>query len=157
MQAPHAPWLDLAGVSGPLSQEILQKATGGVLFVADLAALGKLQQMNLAFALERLEKINVMLICGTTKPVSALVEAGWDAVLLERVAEVWLALPQLAAHADEIPEIATLLLTQLVERSEVPNRHFAVGALNALRMHRWQRIGRAAGSGEESGADRTGR
>ena len=52
--------------------------------------------------------------------------------------QVWLALPQLSAHADEIPEIASLLLTQLAERGEVPSRRFAVGALNALRIHRWQ-------------------
>ncbi|MDQ5906803.1 MAG: two-component system, NtrC family, nitrogen regulation response regulator NtrX [Pseudomonadota bacterium] len=138
LQAPHAPWLDLASASGPLTQEMLQKASGGILFAADLAALGKLQQMNLAFALERLEKNNVMLICGTTKTVQALAEGGWDAALLARVAEVWLALPQLSAHADEIPEIAALLLTHLAERGEVPPRRFAVGALNAMRMHRWQ-------------------
>jgi len=134
---PHAPWLDLAAVGGPLTQEMLQKASGGILFAADLAAMGKLQQMNLAFAIDRLEKNNVMLVCGTTKAVPALAEGGWDASLVARIGEVWLALPQLAAHVDEIPEIATLLLTQLVERGEVPARHFAVGALNALRMHRW--------------------
>ena len=135
--ASHAPWLDLATVGGPLTQEMLQKASGGILFAADLAAMGKLQQMNLAFALDRLEKNNVMLICGTTKTVPALAESGWDPSLLARVTEVWLALPQLAAHVDEIPEIASLLLTQLAERGEVPPRRFAVGALNALRMHRW--------------------
>ncbi|MBW7901910.1 MAG: sigma-54-dependent Fis family transcriptional regulator [Rhodocyclaceae bacterium] len=134
---PHAPWLDLSAIGGALTQEMLQKAAGGILFAADLAALGKLQQMNLAFALDRLEKNNVMLVCGTTKPLPALAESGWDPALLARVTEVWLALPQLAAHADEIPEIAALLLTQLAERGEVPPRRFAVGALNALRMHRW--------------------
>jgi len=137
LQPPHAPWLDLAAASGPLTQEMLQKAAGGILFAADLAAMGKLQQMNLAFAIERLEKNNVMLVCGTTKALPSLVESGWDAALLARVSEIWLALPQLSAHADEIPEIATLLLTQLAERGEVPMRHFSVGALNALRMHRW--------------------
>ncbi len=138
LQPPHAPWLDMATASGSLTQEMLQKATGGVLFAADLATLGKLQQMNLAFALDRLEKYNVMLVCGTTKPVAALAEAGWDQALLSRIAEVWLALPVLSAHAEEVPEIAALLLTQLVERGEVPMRRFASGALNALRMHRWQ-------------------
>jgi len=137
LQPPHAPWLDLAAVSGPLTQEMLQKASGGILFAADLSTLGRLQQMNLAFAADRLEKNNVMLVCGTTKPLPALVEAGWDAAQLARLGEVWLALPQLAAHADEVPEIASLLLTQLAERGEVPPRRFAVGALNALRMHRW--------------------
>ena len=138
LQPPHSPWLDLAAVSGPLTQEMLQKAAGGILFVADLAGMGKLQQMNLAFALDRLEKNNVMLICGTTKPVTALADAGWDNTLLVRVAEVWLALPQLTAHVDEIPEIAALLLTHLAERGEVPMRQLSVSALNALRMHRWQ-------------------
>ncbi len=138
LQPPHSPWLDLAAVSGPLTQEMLQKAAGGILFVADLAGMGKLQQMNLAFALDRLEKNNVMLICGTTKPVTALADAGWDNTLLVRVAEVWLALPQLTAHVDEIPEIAALLLTHLAERGEVPMRRLSVSALNALRMHRWQ-------------------
>ncbi len=79
-----------------------------------------------------------MLVCGTTKPVTALADAGWDNALLVRIAEVWLALPQLAAHGDEIPEIASLLLTHLAERGEVPMRRLSVSALNALRMHRWQ-------------------
>ncbi|MDX9706436.1 MAG: response regulator [Azospira sp.] len=134
---PHAPWLDLTAIGGPLTQEMLQRASGGILFAADLAALGKLQQMNLAFALDRLEKNCVMLVCGTTRPVPALAENGWDPALLARVSEVWLALPQLAAHTGEVPEIATLLLSQLVERGEVPPRRFTVDALNALRMHRW--------------------
>jgi two-component system, NtrC family, nitrogen regulation response regulator NtrX len=138
LQPPHAPWLDLTTIGGPLTQEMLQKASGGILFAADLAGMGKLQQMNLAFALDRLEKNNVMMICGTTKPVPTLAESGWDAGLLARVAEVWLALPQLSAHADEVPEIATLLLTHLAERGEVPMRRLSVSALNALRMHRWQ-------------------
>ena len=138
LQPPHSPWLDLSTVGGPLTQEMLQKAAGGILFAADLAAMGKLQQMNLAFALDRLDKNNVMLVCGTTKPVQILIDAGWDNAMLGRVAEVWLALPQLAAHTDEIPEIAALLLTHLAERGEVPMRRLSVSALNALRMHRWQ-------------------
>ena len=37
-----------------------------------------------------------------------------------------------------MPEIAALLLTHMVERNEVPARTFSSGALNALRLHRWQ-------------------
>jgi DNA-binding NtrC family response regulator len=51
--------------------------------------------------------------------------------------EVWVALPQLAGHADDIPEIATLVLAHLVERNEVPARYFSSAALNALRLHQW--------------------
>jgi len=148
LQAPHAPWLDLAAESGPLTQERLQQASGGILFVPDLAVLGKLQQMNLAFALERLEKYKLQLVVACHKPLQSLLEAGWDAALVARLGEVWVALPQLSAHADEVPEIAGLLLSHLMERGEAPARHFSSAALNALRMHRWG----ADGWGELQGA-----
>ncbi|HET7775640.1 MAG TPA: response regulator [Azospira sp.] len=148
LQAPHSPWLDLAGESGPLTQERLEQAAGGVIFVSDLAHLGKLQQMNLAFALERLEKYKLLLVVASHKPLGALLEAGWDPALAARLGEVWVALPQLSTHADEVPEIAALLLTHLMERGEAPARHFSSAALNALRMHRWG----ADGWGELQGA-----
>ena len=65
LQPPRAPWLDLSGVSSALTQEMLEKVTGGILFVPDLSALGKMQQMNLAFAVERLEKLNLQLIAAS--------------------------------------------------------------------------------------------
>ena len=134
LHAPKTPWLDLSSSSAPLTQEMLEDASGGILFIADLMLLGKLQQKNLSFALERLEKYHLQLVAALARPLSALTEAGWDAALVE----VWLGLPPLAGHTDEVPEIAALLLTHMVERNEVPARTFSSGALNALRLHRWQ-------------------
>lgn len=138
LQLPHTPWLDLSSSSTPLTQEMLVKASGGVLFVADLAQMGKLQQMNLAFAIERLEKYKLQLIAASTRALPALAESGWDSALLSRLGEVWVSLPLLSGHADEVPEIATMLLAHLVERGEVPARSFSSGALNTLRLHCWQ-------------------
>lgn len=137
LQAPHTPWLDLSASSTPLTQEMLYSSEGGILFVSDLMQLGKLQQMNLVFALERLGKHSLQLIAASTRPLAALVEAGWDPLLVARLGEVWVALPQLAGHADEVPEIAALVLAHLAERREIPLRHLSSGALNALRIHRW--------------------
>ncbi len=137
LQTPHTPWLDLSASSTPLTQEMLQNAEGGILFISDLMSLGKLQQMNLVFALERLERHSLQLVAASTRPLAALAEAGWDAALVFRLGEVWVALPQLAGHADEVPEIAALVLTHLAERGEIPLRHLSSGALNALRMHAW--------------------
>lgn len=133
----NMPWLDLSATTSPLTREMLENASGGLLFVADLAQLGRSQQMNLAFALERLEKHKLQLIAASTRPLTALAAAGWDANMLARLGEVWVALPQLAGHADEVPEIAMLLLAHLAERGEAPLRHFSSAALNALRMHAW--------------------
>jgi hypothetical protein len=38
--------------------------------VPDLAVLGKMQQMNLAFAIERLEKLNLQLVAATVAPLA---------------------------------------------------------------------------------------
>ena len=137
LQAPSSPWLDLSAESGPLAQERLQQAAGGVLFVPDLGGLGKLQQMNLAYAMERLDKYKLLLVVASQKPLAALNDAGWDPALTARLGDVWVALPQLASHADEVPEIAALVLSHLVERGDAPARHFSSSALNSLRMHRW--------------------
>jgi DNA-binding NtrC family response regulator len=138
LQPPRAPWLDLSGVSSALTQEMLEKVTGGILFVPDMAGLGKMQQMNLAFAVDRLEKLNLQLIVATATSVIALGEAGWDSKLLARLGEIWVAMPTLAGHGDDLPEIAGLLLTNFVERGEVPSRRFSVAALNALRALSWK-------------------
>jgi two-component system nitrogen regulation response regulator NtrX len=65
LQPPRSPWLDLSSVSSALTQEMLEKISGGILFVPDLAALGKMQQMNLTYAVDRLEKHNLQLIAAT--------------------------------------------------------------------------------------------
>ena len=138
LQTPKTSWLDLSTSSAPLTHDMLESAAGGILFVADLMLLGKLQQMNLIYALERLEKHNLQLVAASGRPLQALSEIGWDASLVARLGEVWVALPQLSGHADDVPEIASLVLSHLVERNEVPPRSFSSGALNALRLHPWQ-------------------
>ncbi|MDR1855150.1 MAG: response regulator [Azoarcus sp.] len=138
LQAPKTPWLDFSATGAPLTQEMLENAAGGMLFIADLMLFGRLQQKNLAFALERLEKYNLRLVAAISQPLGALVDAGWDPALISRLGEVWVALPQLTGHADEVPEIACLVLSHLVERHGMPARRFSTAALNALRLHRWQ-------------------
>ena len=138
LQPPRAPWLDLSAVSSALTQEMLEKVSGGILFVPDLASLGKMQQMNLAFAVDRLERLNLQLIAASVAPLCSLAEAGWDSKLLGRLGEIWVAMPSLAGHGDELPEIASLLLSNFVERAEVPVRRFSTGALNALRTLTWK-------------------
>jgi DNA-binding NtrC family response regulator len=144
LQPPRAPWLDLSGVSSALTQEMLEKVSGGLLFVPDLSALGKMQQMNLTYAVDRLEKLNLQLVAATARPLATLADAGWDGKLLSRLGEVWVAMPSLAGHADELPDIASLLLTNFVERSEVPARRFSTGALNALRTLPWKNLPEAS-------------
>jgi DNA-binding NtrC family response regulator len=138
LQTPKTPWLDLSATSAPLSQEMLENAAGGTLFAADLMPFGRLQQKNLAFALERLDRYNLRLVAASSRPLNVLAEAGWDPALIARLGDVWVTLPQLSGHVDEVPEVAALILSYLVERQGMPPRRFSTAALNALRLHRWQ-------------------
>jgi len=138
LHAPQTPWVDLSTSSAPLTQEGLEQAAGGVLFVPELGTLGRMQQMNLGFAIDRLAKNNLLLVCATAKSSAQLQEAGFDPLLLTRLSVVWVSVPSLAAQPDDVPEVATLLLHHLVERGEVPLRRLSTGALNALRLHAWE-------------------
>ena len=138
LQTPKTPWLDMSASSAPLTQEMLENTAGGMLFIADLTLFGRLQQKNLAFALERMDRYNLHLVAAVSRPLNALVEAGWDPSLIARLGDVWVTLPQLSGHVDEVPEIAALVLSHLVERHGMPVRRFSTAALNTLRLHPWQ-------------------
>ncbi len=137
LQVPGKPWLDLATSSEPLSLEMLATANGGVLYCEELARLTRLQQKNLLFALERLEKHNLHLVAATGQEPGGLAQLGWDEAGLRRLSEVWLGLPTLAELKDEIPDIASHLLTQIGEAGDAPLRRLTSGALNSLRQHAW--------------------
>ena len=137
LQAPGKAWLDLAHHGQPLALEALEQAAGGMLFAEELSALSRLQQKNLAFALERLEKFDLHLVAASMLSVAELAAAGFDEALLRRLAEVSLGAPGLAELRDEVPEIAAQTLTHLVEAGEVPLRRFSTAALNALRNQAW--------------------
>ncbi len=135
--APGKTWLDLAQDSAPLTLEALEEATGGVLFVEELGRLSRLQQKNLLFATDRLEKFDLRLVAATALDSAALTAQGWEDAQLKQWFDVWLGVPALSELHDEIPEIATHLLRQRIESGEVPTRRFSTAALNALRQHTW--------------------
>ncbi|MCX7177502.1 MAG: response regulator [Proteobacteria bacterium] len=130
-------WVDLALDSTPLTLEALEDASGGVLYVEELGRLSRLQQKNLLFALERLDKYGIRMIVATAHDMPSLLELGWEEGLLTRLSDVWLNLPSLAELRDEVPGIASHLLSQLVELHGVPPRRFSTGALNTLRQYAW--------------------
>jgi DNA-binding NtrC family response regulator len=136
-QVAGKPWIDLSHESNPLSTEMLQRAAGGVLWCEELARLTRLQQKNLLFAAERLDRYSLRLVAATTHSSAELLALGWDEAGLARLFETGLGVPGLAELKDEVPDIAAHLLAQLMETDEIPLRRFSSAALNALRQHAW--------------------
>ncbi len=137
LQTPGKTWLDLGHDSNPLTLELLAQANGGMLYCGELARLTRLQQKNLAFALDRLERHSLRLVAATTLDAHALAAQGWEESVLDRLFDVSVGLPSLAELKDDVPDLATHLLAQLVEAGEAPNRRLSVAAQNALRQHPW--------------------
>lgn len=136
LQQPHAGWLDMAELNAPITQEQLQKVQGGIVYCGNLSALGRMQQMSLSYVLERLEKLDLTLVMGSEKVLAEL-EGHWEPALLKRIGEIWVELPKLSRCQDDIPEIANLLLSNLVETREVPAKTLSVGVQNRLRLMEW--------------------
>ncbi len=138
LQQPNAPWIDAAHALNEASQDLLQQVSSGVLFVGELAMLSKNQQKHLAFLAARAEKSNVRLVSFTAEEPKHLVDSlGFDAALMQALAGIVIALPALREHPEDIPEIAALMLAQLVETRFCPPRTFSTGALNVLRYFTW--------------------
>ncbi len=115
LHQPNTPWIvaDAALIDAP--QDLLEQAASGLIFVEELAVLTRAQQKSLAFILGKQEKAKARVVSFTSEePARLIAEFGFDAALLARLSELSLLLPALREHAEDIPDIAGILLAQMV-------------------------------------------
>jgi len=140
LHMPNTPWVEPQMFS-QLSEspnELLQQAQDGLLYLHEVGDLNKQEQKGLLLLLSKLEKFNVRLVCATTKDLPGLVEGGaFDAGLFRSLSVLTLPIPALRMHREDIPDLANMLLSHMVESKESQPREFSVAALNALRNHVW--------------------
>jgi DNA-binding NtrC family response regulator len=138
LAAPSAPFLSGAELLAEPPSELLAKATGGILFFPDLARLARGEQRSLEFLLTRAEKHKVRLVSFSPLDVRSLAEKhDFDPDLGARLSELTLRLPALREFAEDVPDLASLMLAQVVEARACPPRRLSIAALNALRHHVW--------------------
>ena len=136
--ATGAPFVEGPELLAEPSSEMLARAAGGVLFVGDLCRLGRVEQKNLEFLLARADKHKVRVVSFSPLDGRALSEKhDFDAELVARLSELVLKLPALREFAEDVPDLAALMLAQLVEARACAPRRLSVAALNALRHHCW--------------------
>ena len=133
-----APFLAGVEMLAESPSDLLTKAAGGVLFMPDLTRIGRAEQRNLEFLLPRAEKHKVRVASFSPVDVRSLVEKhDFDLDLCTRLAELTLKLPAVREFAEDVPDLASLMLAQLVETRLCPQRRLAIAGLNALRHHSW--------------------
>ncbi len=140
LHTPSMTWttVDLGSQTVDAPLDLLQGVRGGTLFVRDVAEFSKLEQRGLYVLLSQAERYNVRVICGTTRPLADMVAAGaFDDRVYQLLGATTVQLPLLRDQRDDIPELAGIILNDLIEQKLVSPRHFNTAALNALRNYNW--------------------
>jgi len=140
LHQPNTPWVEpedyrrLDDPYGDLSKE----AAEGTLFIREIVDLTPQQQRNLLALMPSFERAHTRLIACTAHSLPRLVNEGaFDSRLYAAIAQTQLRVPSLREHAEDIPELARLMLGRMVESKAVPPRSLSTAALNALRVYDW--------------------
>ena len=140
MHQRNTPWVapDSNGTLAEAPLELLNQAREGTLFLHEVADLSKVEQKGLLLLASKLERYNVRLICGASRDLAELAAHGaFDSRLYGTLAATTIRLPSLREHREDVPDLANLILTQMMEAKEAPPRQFTTAALNALRNYDW--------------------
>jgi len=118
--------------------ELLNQAREGTLFLHEVTDLSRLEQKGLLLASSKLDRYNVRLICGASRDLAELTAHGhFDSRLYGTLSATTLRVPSLREHREDVPELANLVLSRMVEGKEIPPRQLSTAALNALRNYEW--------------------
>src|SRR4051812_13684065 len=140
LHARNTPWIALETTAqlaeAPL--DVLTQAREGTLFLHEVAELSRMEQKGLLLLLSKLDRYNARVVVGATRHLAELVASGgFDARLYAALSGTTVRVPALREHREDIPDLANLVLSQMIEAKEVPAREFSTAALNALRNYDW--------------------
>lgn len=140
LHQPACTWVEIKErarlVSDPLS--FVEGLGNGTLFLPEVCELARLEQKGLALLLDRIEGTGARLICASSKGLDAMVSAGeFDSRLYYRLSSLAIQVPPLREHREDVPDIANLMLIQLIEAGVCPVRRLTTPALNQLRNFDW--------------------
>lgn len=134
------PWVEIKDrarlVSDPMS--FAEGLGSGTLYLPDACELAKLEQRGLSLLLDRIEGSGARLVCATSRNLDAMALAGeFDNRLYHRLASLAIQVPPLRDHREDVPDIANLMLMQMIEGGSCPVRRLTTPAMNQLRNFDW--------------------
>jgi DNA-binding NtrC family response regulator len=136
----NTPWVTVE-ISGQLAEsplELLTQAREGTLFIHEVADLNRVEQKGLLLLISKLDRYNARVIAGATRHLAELVAGGsFDARLYAALSGTTIRVPSLREHREDVPDIANLVLSRMIEAKEVPPREISTAALNTLRNYDW--------------------
>lgn len=136
----NTPWTEPARlehiVDSPL--EILQKSSGGVLFLNDISQYSKTIQQGIAFLLTKAERYNTRIICTSTQPLAEwFSQSGQDNKLLSVLSSLVINIPALRQQVEDIPFLVKQIADEFAESQKTPIAKFTPDALDQLCRYNW--------------------
>ena len=140
LHQPGTAWVEIKDrarlVSDPLG--FVEGLGNGTLYLPDASELARLEQKGLGLLLDRIEGGGARLVCGSSRSLDPLVATGeFDSRLYYRLSSLAIQIPPLREHREDVPEIASFMLVQLIEAGVCPVRRLTTPALNQLRNFDW--------------------
>jgi two-component system nitrogen regulation response regulator NtrX len=140
LHQPNTPWVAPEDFSAfdQMETNLVGQAAEGILFLREVGEMTRVQQKNLLNQTLKLERYNTRMLSSSPLDLAELVAKGaFDPRLYALLAGVILRVPGLRERAEDIPELANLVLSRAIEAREVPARSFNTAALNMLRNYHW--------------------
>lgn len=127
---------------------LLEKASGGTLYLSNVADLNDDAQAYLLTALKEQKfkrmggsewlKLNTVIFAASSHDLKDDVDAGtFKSDLYYQLNVVPLLIPALRDHPEDIPELLNFYVDSLTVQENLPYRHFSLPAQNFLRSHSW--------------------
>jgi two-component system nitrogen regulation response regulator NtrX len=136
----NTPWVAPEDFSAfdQMETSLVGQAAEGILFLREVGEMTRTQQKNLLNQTLKLERSNTRMLSSSSVDLAELVAQGaFEPRLYALLAGVILRVPGLRERAEDVPELANLVLSRAVEAKEVPARSFNTAALNTLRNYHW--------------------
>jgi two-component system nitrogen regulation response regulator NtrX len=140
LRADGGPWVKLDSgqrlINAPL--DVLQQASGGVLYCNEIGNYSRMEQKGLAFVLSKFDKYALRLVCSTSEALGGLATEGkFDAALLAALTAGAVTLPPLRTRIDDVPLLVEAKWRELSGVDQETPTPFSAGAIEALRAAPW--------------------
>ena len=140
LHQPNTAWVapEDFSVLDVMETNLVGQAAEGNLFLREVGEMSRAQQKNLLNQTLKLERYRTRILSSSSVDLAEQVATGaFDPRLYALLAGVVLRVPGLRERAEDVPELANLVLSRAIEAKEVPARSFNTAALNTLRNYHW--------------------
>jgi two-component system, NtrC family, nitrogen regulation response regulator NtrX len=140
LHQPNTAWVapDDFSALDQMETNLIGQASEGILFLREVGEMTRGQQKNLLNQTLKLERYHTRMLSSSSVDLAELVAQGaFEPRLYALLTGVVLRVPGLRERAEDVPELANLVLSRAIEAKDVPARSFNTAALNTLRNYHW--------------------